>query len=37
MYVCLRLLKRYGRVAQLVEHMTFNHVAPGSNPGSLTK
>lgn len=26
-----------GRVAQLVEHLTFNQVAPGSNPGTLTK
>ena len=25
-----------GRVAQLVEHLTFNQVVPGSNPGSLT-
>ncbi len=24
-------------VAQLVEHLTFNHVVPGSNPGGLTK
>lgn len=27
----------FGRVAQLVEHLTFNQVAPGSNPGALTK
>ena len=26
----------YGRVAQLVEHLTFNQVVPGSNPGTLT-
>ena len=26
----------FGRVAQLVEHLTFNQVAPGSNPGALT-
>ena len=25
-----------GRVAQLVEHLTFNQVAPGSSPGTLT-
>ena len=25
-----------GRVAQPVEHLTFNQVAPGSNPGTLT-
>ena len=25
-----------GRVAQSVEHLTFNQVAPGSNPGTLT-
>jgi hypothetical protein len=24
------------RVAQLVEHMTFNHGVPGSSPGALT-
>ena len=23
-------------VAQLVEHLTFNHVVPGSSPGGLT-
>ena len=28
---------RKGRVAQPVEHLTFNQVAPGSNPGTLTK
>ena len=27
----------YGCVAQLVEHLTFNQVVPGSNPGTLTK
>ena len=26
----------YGCVAQLVEHLTFNQVVPGSNPGTLT-
>ena len=26
-----------GRVAQLVEHLTFNQVVPGSIPGRLTK
>ena len=25
-----------GRVAQSVEHLTFNQVAPGSSPGTLT-
>ena|SRR5665647_2621588 len=25
-----------GRVAQLVEHLTFNQVVPGSSPGALT-
>ena len=25
-----------GCVAQLVEHLTFNQVVPGSNPGTLT-
>ena len=27
---------KYGCVAQLVEHLTFNQVVPGSNPGTLT-
>ena len=27
--------KAYGRVAQSVEHLTFNQVVPGSNPGTL--
>ncbi len=27
----------YGCVAQLVEHLTFNQVVPGSNPGTLTR
>ena len=27
----------YGCVAQLVEHLTFNQVVPGSSPGTLTK
>ena len=26
----------FGRVAQSVEHLTFNQVAPGSSPGTLT-
>jgi hypothetical protein len=26
----------YGPVAQLVEHVTFNHRVPGSSPGRLT-
>ena len=28
-----RLLPGYGSLAQLVEHMTFNHGVPGSIPG----
>jgi hypothetical protein len=28
--------KTKGRVAQLVEHLTFNQVVPGSSPGALT-
>ena len=27
----------YGRVAQVVEHLTFNQVVRGSNPRTLTK
>ena len=27
----------YGPLAQLVEHMTFNHGVPGSSPGWATK
>ena len=27
----------YGCVAQLVEHLTFNQVVPGSNPGTLIR
>ena len=27
---------KYGRVAQLVEHLTFNQVVRGSNPRTLT-
>jgi hypothetical protein len=29
-------LKDNEPVAQLVEHLTFNHVVPGSSPGGLT-
>ena len=29
--------KKYGSLAQLVEHMTFNHGVPGSSPGGATK
>ena len=28
--------KAKGRVAQMVEHLTFNQVVPGSSPGALT-
>ena len=28
---------RWERVAQPVEHLTFNQRVPGSNPGALTK
>ena len=31
----MQKLKPYGRVAQSVEHLTFNQVVPGSNPGTL--
>ena len=27
---------KYGPLAQVVEHLTFNQVVPGSNPGTLT-
>ena len=33
--VRLWALIEYGRVAQSVEHLTFNQVVPGSNPGTL--
>ena len=32
-----QIIIKYGCVAQLVEHLTFNQVVPGSNPGTLTK
>ena len=31
-----RLYNSYGRVAQVVEHLTFNQVVRGSNPRTLT-
>ena len=35
--VCSVKNKRYDPLAQLVEHMTFNHGVPGSSPGWVTK
>ena len=31
------MIKKYGRVAQVVEHLTFNQVVRGSNPRTLTE
>ena len=31
-----RFYGNFGPLAQLVEHMTFNHGVPGSNPGWAT-
>ena len=35
-YLTRIVLVKYGRVAQVVEHLTFNQVVRGSNPRCLT-